>query len=311
MIKFTKKLAFAASLVTMCAGSFDAHASDDGIQAMDVSSPSLQRLVLADAAAPAPHRHVYEVKELHGVFQDMVPKDLLKSFFVEAFERGADPRAVERVCKTWYNILRYQIPRSGAPKVDLAGIAYETKLNDIFMEDYMKLYLDGIISRGLLYYKKDSQKERAIGFSDFQNGAANLAHCEGEDMHMVYTNSMERLRLVRGANENKLVTFFGTFHKARELLPAKAKVTVSDVVVIWKWGNNTLWDELGNVQFDYLIIKPSLLCLENMFEIWKKSGRGYGRCSIWAGRGDVFMFVCEPKLGQRRLAKVESWPKIL
>ncbi|MBP6986632.1 MAG: hypothetical protein KBB83_08640 [Alphaproteobacteria bacterium] len=106
----------------------------------------------------------------------------------------------------------------------------------------MRRYMEGVVSRGVLYYKKgEAGKERAISFSP--DGTAILADCEGEDQKQVYTLSEDRLNLVGGANENKLVTFFSPFHKARHLLPAEANGTLADIVVIWKWGNNSLRDD--------------------------------------------------------------------
>jgi hypothetical protein len=294
MIKFTTKLAFAASLITLTDCPYEVQASDGVIQAEETGSASLQRPVLIDTAASIPQRTSYEIKEWHGSFQDGITRDVIKVIFVEAFKQDADPRVLERVCKAWYNALRYQIPSVGAPKADLAGFLFTTKLNDIFMEDCMKLYMDGIVSRGVLYYKKgDAEKERTIHFSDFQNGIANLADCEEQARSQVYTDNLEHLTLVGGANENKLVTFLGAFHRARHLLPADAKGSVLDVVAIWNWGNEALRNDQGVILFDYLIISPSLLRVGNMLENWQKSV--VGRYVEWAREfkdGVSFFHVC-------------------
>lgn len=139
--------------------------------------------------------------------------------------------------------------------------------------------MEGVVSRGVLYYKiGEAGKERAISFSP--DGTAILADCEVQDQHQVYTLSEDRLNLVGGANHNKLVTFFSPFHRARHLLPAEANGTLSDIIVIWKWGNDNLRDDQGVVMFDYLIIKPVELH-GNMFVNWKKSVHSVHRYDVW------------------------------
>ncbi len=295
MFKFTKKLVLAVSFLGIYSSQFEAFGSKP---ILDEAGNSKQQLVLLDAAAFVPQRQVFDVKEKHGGFQDGLPKDLVKAFLVEAFKRGADPRYVERVCKAWYNMVRYKIPGSGAPKADLAGIAYETKLNDIFMEDCMKLYIEGVVSRAVLYYKKgEPGREQEIRFSDSEDGTANLANCGNESYCQVYTISEDRARMVGGANENRLVTYIAPFLKARHLLPAGAAGLgrISDVVVIWRWGNTPIMPDM----IDYLIINPALLDHVNMYVNWKKGACG-ARCGVMsysnlrAGAG-FFRLACEPK----------------
>lgn len=89
----------------------------------------------------------YQVSdELRQGFQGGLPRELMQLCFVESSKRGADPRVVERVCKGWYNAMRYIIPKKGAPLADLADIPYRTKLNDIFMEDCMRRYRNKLSS---------------------------------------------------------------------------------------------------------------------------------------------------------------------
>jgi hypothetical protein len=258
MINLAKIIAFTMCLMTLSAGLYTVQASDN-----------------MDNAASIAQRTPYTLEQRHGGFQDGVPTDLMRSSFIEACKQGADPRVVERVCKAWYNLMRYQIPSAGAPKADPTGFLYETKLNDVFMEDCIKLYTEAILSQGVLYFRKgDPQKERSLRFSDFQNGSAKLDVHALECFDPVYTYNQERLSMIRGANERlQVVIFFGAFHKAFHLLPADTKGSVLDIVVIWRSNIEVLRDDSGRIFFDYLIIRPSDFSGEYISDNWFKTAR--------------------------------------
>lgn len=264
MLSFTKK--FAIAMLVVCSTQLDAFGSYNNNDL--VEEPGKQLV----AANPVAKRQLGdEVTGKDSRFLTGLPKVVMKLIFLEASKVGADPCKLMAVNPHWARSMRYDIPiNSGAATADLAGIPYTNPGPANFIVDCMRRYMEGIVARGVLYYKKgEAGKERTIGFS--ADGIAILADCEGQDQYQVYTLSEDRLRLVRGANENKLVTFFGPFHKARHLLPADAKGTESDVVVIWKWGNDMLRNARGTFLFDYLIIKPVLLGVTNMLENWEKS----------------------------------------
>jgi len=291
MTNFTKKLAIVASLVALSSGQFVAFGSNsynDDLETtgkqLVVANPVVKRQLGDDVTGPGDSRFLNEL-----------PVGVMKRIFLEASKVGADPRKLRLVGRYWAHSMRYDIPMNGPAITDMAGIPYMNPNNtDNFMEDCMRLYMDGIVARGVLYYKKGvAGAERSISFS--ADGTAILADCEGMDQYQVYTLNEEHLKLVRGANENKVVTFFGPFHKARHLLPVDAKGTVSDVVVIWKWGNNGLRDDRGGVLFAYLIINPKLLGAISMYSNYEQKSERSGwkvlcgdgveyDCLRWSGR---------------------------
>ena len=190
--------------------------------------------------------------------------------FVESSKRGADPRVVERVCKEWYNAMRYI---KSAPLVDLAGIPYTTKLNDIFMEDCMRRYREGLVFRATLFYKRGQEdEERKIRFSDFKDGTADLSECGDEASKQVYTTSRERFFEVGGANENKLVTFIGSRHLVEDLLPTRSHAAVH-IVFLWRWGSSSDTSKVDCLATSNIEEVSS----KNVFENWRGVITAYAR----------------------------------
>lgn len=292
MFKFTKKLAIVASLALLSAGQFSAFGSsnndnlDEVGKGLVVATPVAKRQLGDEVTGPVDSRFLTDL-----------PRNVMKLIFLEASKVGADPRKLMAVNPHWARSMRYDIPdKGGAAKVDLAGIPYPNPGLANFMVDCMRLYMEGIVSRGVLYYKKgDASKERKLRFSE--DGTANISDCKGQGQYQVYTLNEARFGEVRGANEDRVVTFFAPFHKAMHLLSADAvsKGKVSDLVVIWRWGNhgNTEENAPDLEKTDYLIICPELVGAEDMYKNWQKSqraGHGGGR-AVDVVFGSVF-HVC-------------------
>ena len=264
MFILTKKIVVAAGLLAVLSGQFVAFGSNSNKDLADDGN-QVAPLTRAD----------FSVVKTGIPFQDGLPRDVMKQIFAQASKVGVDPRVLERVCKYWYKSMCYTIPLAGPPNKDIAGIPYTTQINDFFMEDCMRLYMEGIVSRGVLYYKKgEVGKEKVILFSDSPDGTANLTDCEGQDRYQVYTLSEARFQEVGGNNENKVVTFIAPLFKAARYLPADAvgKGRLSDTVVVWRWGN----DQVVREVIDHLIINPSSLGEADMLANWKKSVQGWG-----------------------------------
>ena len=289
MFSITRKIAIAASFLAFSSAYFGAIASNSNNDEFDqagkqlvVANPVAKRQLGDEVTGPADSR-----------FQNGLPVVVMKMIFHETSKLGVDPRILRtKICKYWAHAIRYVIPLNGPATIDNSGIPYINPNNDNFMEDCMNLYMDGIVSRGVLYYKRgEAGKEQVIRFSDSQDGTASLADCEDQDNYQVYTLDEIRASLVRGANEDKLVTYVSPFLKGRHLLPADAagKGRISDVVVIWRWGNDPMRPDM----IAYLIINPALLGRVNMFENGKKSaGRLRHRTLPPAWCGAVFSFCC-------------------
>lgn len=263
------KLAIIMAMMIISSGHFIAFGCHDEKEIMDDignKSTTLRSLTKTD-----------DITEPRDSRFGILPKNILQLIFKEASNIGTDPRSLRLISRHWAHSMRYDVPEAGPEKTDKAGISYTNPTNDHFMEDCMRIYMEGLFSRAALYFKKGEPAERIKYFSDFQDSAADLYDCERFDNFMVSTNSIERLKIARGINGCKLVIFMGSFHKASHLLPTDAKGNISDVVVIWKMGKEELRDKQGNIQFDYLITKPSLLSKSNMFENWKKGVNGQAR----------------------------------
>jgi len=103
MIKFTKKLAIAASLVTLSAGYFDALASDGGgITPMELESPPVQRHALTSAVAPAEPTSEGVVQT--AFFPLLTGRDM-KGYLAQLMCEESSPFRLAQVCKAWYQFV--------------------------------------------------------------------------------------------------------------------------------------------------------------------------------------------------------------
>src|SRR5258708_3484001 len=96
MIKFTKKLAIAASLVTLSAGYFDALASDGELTPLELESPPVQSLALADTVAPTLPEHVKK-----GFFSEF-PMDIKLLIARHVSESNNNVLTLAQVNKGWH-----------------------------------------------------------------------------------------------------------------------------------------------------------------------------------------------------------------
>ncbi len=198
------------------------------------------------------------------------------SDLLESFSRGQDYSSP----LGFLSLLVSLSQLAEAPPLEASDAPYITKKNDRYMEDCIKsymgpedcirVYMERMVSRSTLYLNKEPginyKGKFAIHFSDSQDGAANLSDFQDEDVHTAFTLSESRFLEVRGANKGRAVTYAAPFHKARHLLPADTKGTISDIVVLWRWGN----DE--KVLIDHCIITPDQQGPFNMKELWRMSG---------------------------------------
>lgn len=97
MFKITKKLAIVASTVTLSAGHFVAFASDDESQPMELESPTVHRLVLANTEAPAESSFA---GILHKEFFPGLPKDL-KTIIANRLLAQKMTSDYALVCQSW------------------------------------------------------------------------------------------------------------------------------------------------------------------------------------------------------------------
>lgn len=260
-------------------------ANEADIVVVEYSGDSKQSILYGRVVAEGAEFSKYRARVLHNAFVAVHPDKWIETWAPEAnMERPPVGPARYRVSAIraikWTKVNKYydELSLMAFPKelILAANPRAEQPEYDHYMEDCLKLHRDGLISRGALYFKNgENGKEQKILFSDFRDGTADLSKCEEWGNYQVYTLNEDRLRLVRGANRNKSVTFIGAFQKFRHLLPTDANGSVSDVVVIWRDGDNPLYDDKGKRLFDYLVIDPARLTDKNMFEHWiKASGRG-------------------------------------
>lgn len=264
IFSMTKKIVVAVGILVFCSGQFDAFAS---------------KLILDDLDEQPRKPFVIATTDDSCPITNMIP-DLMKSILAKANKDGADPRDLECVCKYWYNCMRYA---GVAPTLDIENIPYTTKKNDYFMEDCMRRYREALVFGATLFYKKGQiGVERAILFSDFKDGTANLKDCEGEDGKQVYTYNRTRFLEVGGPNTDKLVTFIGPRHWVEDLLPPNA--CSSSIVILWKLGNVKL-----DAGFDFLTsCSVDEISSKNFFANWWGSAAAAAGAGGWAGRVGVW-----------------------
>jgi hypothetical protein len=303
MFRMTKKIMFAAGLLAICSGQFDAYGSNINNDNNDRSHLAGHLLVVAAQGSSIQTPNALEAAQTPNALEAesakvaVAPSDPIlhqgrdvSGMIFQHICRETNPAILRLVCRKWEAALAFE-KNDGQP---------ETLIRPgLLLQQCIKSYWGGFSNAILCYTSPDDGALIEMNFQDlFLNPIGitrtfNLDNCGDIGRYVRMTLSWEEFVKARGKNADKVVTLFAMRHHMVALLEKLRAVNdpsakdLADILsrwkdpaaILWRWGNDqkVLCDEsFGGLD---------MVAGDSLFEKWYRALDLSGARLLWNGLG--------------------------